>query len=301
MMIGRMGSQQMIRDFLSNLETNQGRLSVLQNQLSSGKRVNSPGDDPVAVGRALNLRSDQTTHDAWKANISDGLGWLQTTDVGLDNMTKLIQRANELTVQGGNGTLSNEARALLSKEVLALRDQVAEVGNASLGGRYIFGGTATNTAPFSTAPPGLIGPANTGQLNREVGQGQVVGINTTADRLVDPAGATPDLFATLTTISTALLSSDLTTLSNQALTELGDHLNNINSLRGEVGAKINRMELTVARYDLNDISRAQISSEIEDVDIAQAITELKSRESLLRSSMAVGSRVIQPSLVDFLG
>lgn len=301
MISGRIGSQQMIRSFLSNLETNQNRLGELQNQLSTGKRVNNPGDDPVSVGRALNLRTDQTISDAWQSNISDSLGWLQTTDVALDNMTKLVQRANELTVQGGNGTLSAEARGLISAEILALRDQVAEVGNSSLGGRYIFGGTATNTAPFTTAPPGLIAPANTGLMNREVGQGQVISVNTTADRLVDPAGATPDLFATLTTISNALLSSDLATLSNQGLTELDGHLDNVNSLRGEVGAKVNRLELAASRYDLNDISRSSIQSDIEDLDIAAAITELKSRESLLRTSMAVGSRVIQPSLVDFLG
>ncbi len=299
-MSGRIGSQQMIRNFLSSLDINQARVAVLQNQLSTGKRVSSPGDDPVAVGRALNIRSDQMTNDAWKENIQDGLGWLQTTDASLDNMTKIIQRANELTVQGGNGTLSTEARALLSKEVLALRDQVAEIGNATLGGRFLFGGTATTTAPFDPTVPGPVLPYNTGQLNREVGQGQVIGINTTGDRLVDPPGATPDLFVTLTNVSNALLSSNLQALSTTSLTELKSHLENINSLRGEVGAKINRMELTADRYALNDISRAQTSSDIEDVDVAQAITDLKSRESLLRSSMAVGGRVIQPSLVDFL-
>jgi flagellar hook-associated protein 3 FlgL len=213
---------------------------------------------------------------------------------------QIIQRAHELAVQGANGSLSQNARELIATEVTALRDQVAQVGNASLGGRYLFAGTATDTAPFDATTANPVLPINTGLLNREVGQGQVMSVNVTADRLLGPGGGTPDILQTLNDLATALQTGDVSAVGNVALDRLSAHIDNVNSLRGELAAKINRMELTESRFAIDDIARTDQLSSIEDTDMAEAIMDLSMRENVLQASLSIGARVIQPSLVDFL-
>ncbi|MBY0398093.1 MAG: flagellar hook-associated protein FlgL [Thermoleophilia bacterium] len=298
-MLARIGSGQIVRDFLVDLNRNQTDLARAQRQVSTGKRILSPSDDPVGIAIALGLRRDQGATAAWRRNIDDSLTWLQTTDRALGQALDVVQRAQELAVQGGNGTLSAEARALIAAEVDSLKGQLVEIGNSSLGGRFIFGGTATDTAPFDPATETAVLPVNTGLINREVAQGSVVSINITADRLQDPPGAVPDLFTTLTNLSAALEANDSAGIAT-ALGDLSAHQDNISALRGEGAAKVNRLELTASRFEAQEIATGDQLSRIEDADIARAITELKMRETVYRSALAVGARVIQPSLLDFL-
>ncbi len=167
-MVSRMGTQQMTRNFLADLEGNYRSLSDSQRQVSTGKRILTPSDDPVGIALALGLRRDQKAGEAWGRNIDDSLTWMNTTDRALDQALDVVQRARELAVQGGNGTLSAESRALIAAEVDSLKSQFVEIGNSSLGGRYIFGGTATDTPPFDPTTEAAVTPINTSAINREV-------------------------------------------------------------------------------------------------------------------------------------
>lgn len=298
-MVTRMGSTQMARNFLADLEGNYRSLSETQRQVSTGKRILTPSDDPVGIAISLGLRRDQRAGEAWERNIDDSLTWMSTTDRALGQALEVVQRARELAVQGGNGTLSAESRALIAAEVDSLRSQFVEIGNSSLGGRYIFGGTATDRAPFDPASEAATAPINTSLINREVARGSVISVNITADRLQDPPGSAGDIFTVLSGLSNALRTSDFAGIT-QALADLDDHQDNISALRGEGAAKINRLELTASRFQAQKIATGDQLSRIEDVDMAQAITDLSMKEAVYRSALATGARVIQPSLVDFL-
>lgn len=298
-MIGRIASEQASRNFLADLEGNYRRLSETQRQVATGKRVLTPSDDPVGIALALGLRRDQGATDAWSRNIDDSLTFLNTTDRALGQALEVVQRARELAVQGGNGTLSPQARALIADEVETLKSQFVEIGNSSIGGRFIFGGTATDRQPFDPATELAAAPINTGLISREVSQGAVISVNITADRLQDPPGATGTIFAELDALSAALRANDSAAIGT-SLGALDVHQDNISGLRGEGAAKINRLELTASRFESQRIATGDQLSAIEDVDMAQAITELSLRETVYRSALASGARVMQPSLVDFL-
>lgn len=298
-MIGRMSSDQVVRNFLIDLQGTYGSLAQSQRQTSTGKRIMSPSDDPVGVAIALGLRRDQGATEVWRRNVNDSLTWLNTTDGALSQALDVVQRAHELAVQGGNGTLSSAARALIGSEVDSLKSQFVEIGNSSLGGRFLFGGTATSTAPFNPATETMNTPPNTGLLNREVSQGSVISVNITADRLQTPPSGAADIFTELTKLSTALVAGDSAGIS-AALAAMDKHQANINALRGEGAAKINRLELTANRFDAQQIATGEQLSSIEDADVAKSIMGLTQRETVYRASLAVGARVMQPSLVDFL-
>ena len=298
-MVGRMSSNQAVRNFLSDLEGNYRMLSESQRQVSTGKRILTPSDDPVGIAISLGLRRDQGANEAWGRNIDDSLTWLNTTDRALGQALEIVQRARELAVQGGNGTLSVASRQLIADEVSSLKSQFVEVGNSSLGGRFIFGGTATDAQPFDPATEVAALPINTNLVNREVAQGSVISVNITADRLQDPPGATADIFTVIDDLAAALGTNDSTAIG-AALGALDDHQDNISALRGEGAAKINRLELTSSRFAAQKIATGDQLSRIEDADMAQAITDLSMRESVYNAALATGARVIQPSLVDFL-
>lgn len=296
-MIGRMSSQQVATDFLANLRTNDRAMSRVQRELATGRRINTPSDDPVGIAMSLSLRRDQGAVAAWTRNIDDSLTWLGTTDRALDQALQVVSRARELAVQGGNGTLSESARGLIAEEVDSLSRQMGEIGNSSLGGRYIFGGTDTDTPPFTAGVPQA--PPNTGRIRREVGQGDVVDINVTADRLLGPGGGTPDVLASFAGLSAALRSGDAAGI-DRALADLDTQADHVSALRGEGAATINRLELTKSRFDAQGIAVTDELAQIESVDMAAAITDLKMRETVMRSALSVGARVIPPSLLDFL-
>jgi flagellar hook-associated protein 3 FlgL len=298
-MIGRMSSEQAVRNFLVDLQGNYRSLAESQRQVSTGKRILTPSDDPVGVAIGLGLRRDQSATETWNRNIEDSLTWLATTDSALGQALEIVQRARELAVQGGNGTLSEASRRLIASEVAGLRGQFVEVGNSSLGGRFIFGGTGTDTQPFDPGTAAAAVPINTGAITREVAPGSVLSVNITADRLQDAPGGTPDIFTVLQDLSDALQTNDTTGIS-AALDRLDAHQDNISALRGEGAAKINRLELTQSRYAAQTIAMGDQLSKIEDVDMAEAITSLTMRESVYKAALATGARVIQPSLVDFL-
>ena len=97
-MITRMSSAQMTRNFLADLEGTYLSLSESQRQVSTGKRILTPSDDPVGIAIALGLRRDQKAGDAWGRNIDDSLTWMNTTDRALGQALEVVQRARELAV-----------------------------------------------------------------------------------------------------------------------------------------------------------------------------------------------------------
>src|SRR5437588_6507169 len=99
-------TQEMLTDtLLHNLARTQARMDQAQNELSSGKRIRHPSDDPQGVGQALTLRSALATGDTYLKTMDTSLSWLNATDSALDTGTQLMQRAREIAVQGSNDTL----------------------------------------------------------------------------------------------------------------------------------------------------------------------------------------------------
>ncbi|MEW6583459.1 MAG: flagellar hook-associated protein FlgL [Actinomycetota bacterium] len=295
-MISRTTLSTTVRNFLADLNGNNRLLDQAQRQVSTGKRISTPADDAIGITTSLRLRSDRASNAAWQSNIQDSLTWLSTTDTALANALDVVQRARELTIQGSNGALSQTGRGVIADEVDQLAKQMVEVGNATLGGRYLFGGTKTQTPPFTSTGTYQ---GNTGNLTREVDLASTTAVNVTGDRLVGPGGSTPNIFTALTTLATDLRNNNTAGVQG-ALATLDAHMTNLNALRGEVGGKTNKLEMTLDRHSATDLASLDQISQVEDADMALAITQLQSRETVYRATLGVGGRVLPPSLIDFL-
>ena len=147
-MIPRVTQQTVQRQTLANLQGNLTAMAALQGQMSSGKRINAPSDDPAGASDMLRLRSEQRTIAQHTRNAADGGSWLTTVDTALQSSLGQLRRARDLTVQGGNGALGPTSREALATEIEGLRSSLLDQANASYLGRTVFAGTSNAGVAF---------------------------------------------------------------------------------------------------------------------------------------------------------
>ncbi len=259
-----------------------------QDQLSTGKKINRPSDDPVAASRGMFYRSTVTEIEQYKRNADEGLSWIEITDESLDQVNSAIHRVRELTVQGSNGTYEQMSMDAIANEVEQLRSHIGDIANTTIGDRYIFAGTETKTKPFEN---GQFINDNSQDIKWEVGQGNFLKVNVNGNAVF------PDVLSALDGIIGDLRSG---TNPGSRLGELDEQLDQLLKERAVNGSNMNRMEMMISRIEKTDITAKKLLSETEDADIAQVITELTSQESVHRAALSAGSRIIQQSLADFL-
>lgn len=294
----RVTHNMMISTFLNDYYNNLERIQKGQNMLASGKKFTRPSDDPVAVVTSLRIRTDMARNDAYTRNADDAKSWLDITDSALSQLGSLLQRTRELAVEGANGTLTAGDMQKIAQEIIQLKAQMVQVGNTQYNGRYIFAGFKTDTAPFSETSNNYNGDSNS--IEFEVGPGgNRMAVNVTGDRLFDVVGGTSQLLEVMDNLKTALENGDHQAVSSM-IADIDKQLENVLSVRAEVGAKSNRLDLIQNRLQSDNYNFTALLSKNEDADLAQVITNLKMDENVYRASLAAGARIIQPSLIDFL-
>lgn len=294
----RVTNNMLISNMMKNIYSNLKRLEKVNDEMASGKKFRMPSDNPVGVARSLKLRADLNENDRFKRNAEDALSWLETTETAIMQIKEVLQRVRELTVQGANGVLSPEDSQKIADEAAQLRDQLVSIGNSTYMGKHIFAGYKTDVAPVQLdTDNSFLYMGDSGQIMYQVGVSDILQANITADEIFSPGGK--DLLEDMESLIDALGIGDPETIGN-FLGDLDVHLENVLTMVSETGAKVNRMELVVNRLEDENLNFTSLLSKNEDVDMAEVIIRLKSEENVYMAALAGGSRIIQPTLVDFL-
>src|SRR5438105_12396948 len=138
---------------LANLQTNLAHMQQIQEELSSGRRVNRASDSPTDAAAAMQYRATIKGAEQFSRNVYDGRAWLGVADNTITSMLPQVQRARDLLMQGMNASSSADARTALADEIHELRDSLIGTGNTTYLGRYVFAGTASTTAAGQPAKP----------------------------------------------------------------------------------------------------------------------------------------------------
>jgi flagellar hook-associated protein 3 len=123
-------------------------LSNLQEQLSTGKRILKPSDNPVDTANDVKLKTQLAEQTQFHTNIQDGLSFMNVSDTAMQSMNSIMQRLRELSIQGSSDTLSAIDRVSIQQEVDQLSRQLITLTNTNYKGDYVFGGTQSKIAPF---------------------------------------------------------------------------------------------------------------------------------------------------------
>jgi flagellar hook-associated protein 3 FlgL len=281
------------RHVLSDLRRVQERLATAQDQVSSGKRIEKPSDDPLGAERAMRLNDQLDTNKAYRSSVDESRSWLDATDSALSSLGDIVQHVRELTLQAANGSTSDAGRQSIKQQIDQLAEQAKTTLNSAYDGRYIFSGTATDTPPYSAAT----GDAYQGDANpvvRQIGPGVSVQVNVTGDDVLS------GLLPTLRTLSAHLASNDIASLGTSDLKAIDAGFDNLTAKQAQVGAITNRVDAAGQRLDdAYDVTNAFLSK-TQDADLPQALTDLSAQQNALQAALRGGATLIQQSLMDFL-
>jgi flagellar hook-associated protein 3 FlgL len=279
-----------------NLSRKAGRVMKAHTSISSGKRINDPSDDPLAMTRILNYRTKLASIDQYTENIDQGTSWLKATESSIYEVNKQLSRTKELVLSQVSGPASGASRQATAEEVTEIFEHLIQLANARLGERFLFSGFKTDTAPFlSTLDYTYQG--DTGTIQIEIAQNQKASINLNGAEIFTSGPV--NIFQTLDDIVTDLNNDDVSGLQGD-IDALNSSISHVLAKLGEVGAKTNQLESTkTTLIDLN-LNVSEMLSELEDADLAKAISELAFYETAYQASLASSARLMQTNLLEFL-
>lgn len=299
----RMTSNTLTKNYLRNLSTNLKQIQKYQNQLSSGKEVSKPSDNPMLVSKIMDLRNNIVQNKQYNSNIKDTIGWVETQDTALAGVTKTLHRLKDLVIYGSNGSLADTDRLAIKDEVAMQVEQLKDVLNTNFDGRYVFGGQKTTEPPFSVNNGSLTYKGDENNITREIAQGVDIDIVTNGGSIIntdDTNVNNKNLGDLCDKILEALDSGDSEELSGKLMGDLDKHLDNIIRVRSSVGAINNRLEAAQSRNETENLNINSLLSEKEDIDIAQKYMEYMVNATIYQASLSVGAKIIQPSLLDYV-
>lgn len=434
----RITNQMMTNSILLSINRNKSALSNYEEQLATGKKIQSPSDDPVVAVRALKFRTTVNEISQYKTNAEDAISWSSVSEQAVSNVEDVFGRLRELSVQSSSDVMNISNRKNTVTEMGQLMDQFLNEANASYAGRYVFGGYKTDdpivytgsstdhyeltehlgsgdveevkrvvdsgvgseiitanrirtgysqvsngdSAALLTALGGgftsmnsinsddanaytpVAGEVNfledTGELifnsddvaaipddfdftyekngfkqtdlvpkhyfdctdlttgngyalnaeevNYQISYSQSLVVNTMAYEVVtvDMQRDLEELISQTESISgDDTLSSELEEdllgdMFGQLISKLDDHIDTLLNARAEIGGKVNRLELTISRLEADELNFTDLMSQNEDVDFAEVYIKMSSMETVYQASLNASSKVLQPTLLDFI-
>jgi len=269
---------------LAGLQSAAARLASLQQQLSSGRQIGTPSDDPSGTVRALELRAAAKRNTQYAANSSDAIGWMSTADSAYTQSMALMQKARTLVVQALNTGSSSATSA---------GDLANSVANTTYNGRPVFGGTTTGTVAYNAAGSYV---GDQGAVNRQVGEQSTVQINQTGTQVF---GAAPnDVFSQLSAISATMRANPSALGAN--LTTLDGAISAMSSAQATEGAAYQRVQSAQSVQTDTGTALAGELSGIQDIDLAKTAVQVSTANVTYQAALQTTANVRQLSLLQFL-
>jgi flagellar hook-associated protein 3 FlgL len=282
------------RNLLRDVAGIQEKMLVSQNQVSSGKKMSKPSDDPSAATDVLRLNGEKSEVAQYLRNIDSGRGRLDFADNVLDSVERMVERIRTLGIL----SMSDASKGpLYAVEISGLRDQIVSSANSTYQGKFIFGGSRTENPPYVVNPDQSV----TYQGNSEKVKLQVSRTATLQVQIPgsDVFSGSVNIFQTATDLLSAINSGDQAAVNTQ-LTKLEQFHQGLGVSRARVGGLLN-VSATV-EGDLRDyqLVRDGELARVESANLAEALTAFTQNENALRAATAIGARISGTSILDYL-
>jgi len=244
----------------SNLHTNNANLGKSLSRLSSGLRVQTASDDAAGLAISEDFKARiRGLHQA-KRNANDGVSLSQVADGALKEVSGLLNRMRELTVQSRNGTVNEDQRVFLNNEFQALKDEMDRI---------------VATTEFNGIQ--LIDGSQAGGIEFQVGVG-----TSTNDRLTLSIASSN---ASALGIGASLIST--TAGADAAISLLDTAIQGISTRRAGIGAMQNRLQVTMSNIDSYATNLSAANSRIVDVDVAAETAEMTKSNILVQAGASM--------------
>jgi flagellar hook-associated protein 3 FlgL len=299
----RVSTQSVVKNLVANLERSYERLTRFQKELATGTRINNPSDDPSGTQRSLAFRLDIRENEQFRRNIREAKGWLNMTETSLANVEEVLLHVQSLASQGASALISPNERKVLADSVDQALERVLDLARTTLNGKFIFGGTDTTDDPFIVTRNTeghivsiQVSSTATGSVEREISDGARIQVNVPADTVF---GGTINPLNSLIELRNRLVNNDVEGVS--ALSgELETVRRQVTDIRGNVGSKASRIDMTenVLSRLITDLQ--SVLSETEDVSIAEHVMNLRQEQDVYQAALMTATTILPPTLEQFL-
>lgn len=281
-----------ISDMVNLMDQAQQTENNAAQQLSTGRRVNLPSDNPAAEAAMVNENSQSAAVDQYTANSDSLTAVLNTGDSTLSSVVTLLQQASSLAVEGASSTMNQTDLNSIAKEVSDIQSQVVSIANTSYAGQYIFGGTVTGTAPYvADATTGAVTYVGNSQQNQvQIGTGLSVAANLPGSSIFSQSGA--NVFDALQSLVTALQSGDTANVAT-AGTAVTTALNAVSTAQVFYGNTVNELNSNESWLSQEKLNITTYQNTLVSADIATAATDATQAENVLSATVAATAQIDQ--------
>jgi len=303
----RISTNTIYSEGISRISTIQTQQVKLQEQISTGKRFNSPSEDPIAAARALDITYAMNVNKSYADTRKSAENYLTTLEGSLQNVTDLMTSVQSALVGAGNGALSNLERGFKANELQGQLDALIGIANTQdASGKYMYGGFQTDVKPFTPTATGATYNGNNNQTLLQVDSQRFMAINESGSNVFQAGGT--DVFAVLTDMI-ALLNTPITDAATSttfrnglatAISKMKSGVDNVLNVRAKVGSNLQELEKINDSGSALDLQYQTALSEIQDLDYAKALSDVAKYDTIMQAAQKTFGTTTQLSLFDFM-
>jgi flagellar hook-associated protein 3 FlgL len=288
----------MLQDYLSSLDISRRRWFEWSQQVSTGKKLNRPSDSPADSARLVRIREEFSRSNQYLRNISGAQARLGVASSTLNSIRNLIMGISEKTIFGLTGTTSQESRNSIALEIKGKLENLQQLANTSIDGNYIFSGSRVDTPPLTESGGVFTYQGDDHEAEIEISQGEKVPLNVTGLEVFSDPSA--DLMNTVSQLISNLEAGDVdsATVNLAKIQEAGKV---VDSARFKISKSINQADNANSRINDRQLDLTSEVSNLEDANMAEAMSRLVQAETALSAALSVGSRMRQGNLFDTMG
>lgn len=267
-----------------------------QQQMSTGKRLNTLSDDPFATSASISARSVRSGVEQYLSNLKGAKNSLNLSEASLGDVKDLLNQANVLAVKGGNSSNDATAMASMANQVKALQQRLVDIANTrGANGEYIFAGQQ-NTSPAYSASGGVLNfTGDTNATNAEAGPNWSIRTNS-----AQASSIFVNAYAQLEQLRLNLSSSNYGAVSSQSVGAIQQSQDLVNQERGVLGSQSAYAQSLISQYERRSDELTSTISGYEDIDIAQAATRYQAAQTAYQAALTTVGKLQQLSLMDYI-
>jgi flagellar hook-associated protein 3 FlgL len=280
-------------DMVSLMDQAQQAENNAAQELSTGRRVNLPSDNPAAEATMIDENSQSAAIDQYTASSDSLTDVLNTANSTLDSVTTLLQRAVSLGVEGANGTNNQTDLNSIAAEVSGIQSQVIALANTSYAGHYLFAGTSAGTAPYvadASDPTQIDYVGNDQQNHVRIGTGLSVASNLPGSSIFSQSGT--NVFDALQSLVTALQSGDSSSIAT-AESSVSDSLNAVDTAQVFYGNTVDELTTNETYLSQEKLNITTYQNTLVASDTAEAATDVTQAETVLNATIAAAAQINQ--------
>lgn len=282
----------------------QSDVNDLNEKISSGKKVRSPADDPVASARIIEINNNKSRKDTFAETRKTASSMLENYETNLSSVTDLVLNIKSSLTAAGNATYNDSQRQSIATELQGRLDSLISLANAKDSmGNFIYSGFTTDKAAFTSAG---VFQGETSRMNLQIDDNRTMPTTFTGDSVFNANGN--NLFANMQQAITLLNTpiTDATSRTNftnglaTALQNTDKSLDSILDTRAQIGSQLNEIQILDDTGDDISLQYSKVLSDLQDLDYTQALSDLAKKNTIMEAAQKSFVSTSKLSLFQFI-